>query len=138
MALKDRDNPQGDLPGRIRSMAKNLDGRLQRFAATENARAWNDEHLEATDTLSNDYSDLAKKLGNIWDATLDADTCEICADHDGDVIQIGTDFDDDDEPGDVHPYCRCMAMAIVIDPGISDEDDEQPDRINVEEDMEAA
>lgn len=115
-----------------------IDGSVRRAATTEVARAMSDEHREATREIARRDPTLIKRFANMWDATLDAATCATCAEHDGEIVQLGTDYDDNDEPGDVHPNCRCISAAILLDFPLTEEEDEHPDKIAVEEDSEAA
>lgn len=79
-----------------------------RIVATENAHAFNDERAKAAAT-SLRGGDV--EVWRQWDATLDASTCEICADLDGTTAPLDSPFMLDGqqyEPGGVHPNCRCV------------------------------
>ena len=88
--------------------------RTFRTASTENAQAWNAEHVEAfqdaldgDDVLAAAIADF--ELVRIWDAVLDSRTCADCRDHDGEVVGIDEEFRGGDEPT-MHANCRCVVI----------------------------
>lgn len=86
---------------------------LRRTATTENAQAWNDEHHEALVEVADQVGEDTQ-LMNRWDATLDAKTCPVCRDHDGELVPIGYEFPNGDVPGFVHPNCRCVSTLVKV------------------------
>lgn len=81
--------------------------RLRRIAATEVPQAYNATALRA-------YEDIAVSQANKrWDATLDRKTCAICREHDGEEVALNEEFSNGDEPGAVHPNCRCVVTLVA-------------------------
>jgi len=103
---------------KVRRSLENQDYRLERIAATETSRAFNDEHSRGVDSIADDESNKEKHwfpfIVKRWDAILDRKTCAICRDHDGDIVPLGINFSNDDTPGEVHPNCRCMSTLIPL------------------------
>lgn len=83
-----------------------IDKRIELIAITENAQAFNEQRRNAV-------LDFAAKrdvrLVEIWDATLDKRTCEVCMGLDGSESIDGEGFDGGQVPGAVHPMCRCTS-----------------------------
>lgn len=119
-----REGEQTSLAATSASTLERNDHRLRRIAATETARAYNDEHDEAlralvaptdeTMRLETERVGIMSGLFNRWDATLDRRTCRVCRDHDGEVVPIGMPFRAGDRPGDVHVFCRCIETLIFL------------------------
>ena len=95
--------------------------RIARIAATENAEAYSDEHLQAlVDAMDFDrtYRDgkfadaIEEELVRQWSALLDDRTCIECADQDGEVAEADGMYDSGLEPGFVHANCRCQDIII--------------------------
>lgn len=95
-----------DVLGKGGDVVKRLDSRLIQIAVTENANAYNLEHRQTV-------IDTAAGLGlvEVWDATLDQRTCELCESMDG-AITVDGIFPDSLVPGAVHPYCRCTSHFV--------------------------
>ena len=49
-----------------------------------------------------------------WDAMLDSKVCRVCADLDGDLAELDESFEGGEEPGFVHPHCRCFPTLVTI------------------------
>ena len=88
-----------------------MQAKIARTAETEAARAYNDEHLErARDMLA--AGDLPPgALLREWSALIDA--CEACWPHDGERTGIDESFSGGEEPGSVHPRCRCSDIIVA-------------------------
>jgi hypothetical protein len=87
-------------------LAKSIDPNVVRTARTETAQAYNDGHVEASKGV--DVSGIMDR----WDAMLEA--CGVCADMDGDLTPLGEPFTSGEEPGYVHPHCRCARTAVAV------------------------
>jgi hypothetical protein len=84
---------------------------VERIAATENAKAFNDERVRASSTFQLGTVVVTK----LWDSTLDARTCPICESLDGQIVPVAADFTYGGRavvPGRVHPFCRCTFHLI--------------------------
>jgi hypothetical protein len=79
---------------------------LDRIVATEIPRTYNDQHRADAAELALKHPDLFADVVERWDAMLDA--CERCWSHDGETTPIGDSFSGGDEPGYMHPRCRCL------------------------------
>lgn len=108
----------GTSPARaIDATSAAVDGRLRRIAATEVPQAYNDEHRRSSEDIAAELGGdvgLDVLLVRRWDAILDARTCQTCAARDGQVVPLGSSFKSGDEPGFVHPWCRCMSTVVAI------------------------
>lgn len=83
-----------------------LDNRIATIAITENAQAFNGTRRAIASDLSWRFD-----LIEIWDARLDA--CPICWALDGKEAIQGGGFPGNEEPGFVHPRCRCTSHFVV-------------------------
>lgn len=112
--LRWADDPSSRLS--LRAAAEQQDYRLRRIAATEVSRAYNDEHDEGTGWLVDTYKNETWIAAVVkrWDATLDRKVCSVCRTHDGEIVPLGTTFDSAEEPGAVHPVCRCLDTIIAL------------------------
>lgn len=92
------------------------DHRLRRIAATENAKAFQDAREEGTDWVAEQHGEATWFPGMFkqWDATLDRGTCGVCRDLDGQIRPFGFDFEGGQEPGYVHPMCRCVEAVVFV------------------------
>jgi len=111
------DNPASSLQQAIRSTVSSAPGAVSllpavsRTAATETATAFNEEHLDALEPLS-DY-DWAPGLFKVWSALLDGRVCQRCFENDGEAVPVNAAFrSGDDIP--LHPYCRCIPVPLYI------------------------
>ena len=84
-----------------------LDFRLRRIAATETARAFNDERVRAM------RAEHAPSAGvfKVWSAVLDRRTCGDCFDRDGQTIELHASFG---APLPLHVCCRCVAEFLRV------------------------
>lgn len=109
---------KGESPTRAVDLAaERLDGRARRIAATEVPQAYNDAHRREAERSGAALNDTATSVALIvrrWDAILDVRTCPECRSHDGEVTPLGRAFDGGDEPGTIHPWCRCIDTVITI------------------------
>lgn len=89
--------------------------RVERTAETETAQAYSSEHREAIAEEIERDSELRLRVDAVravrrWSAFLEA--CPVCAEHDGEEVGIGESFEGGDEPGFVHPRCRCYECIL--------------------------
>ena len=105
-----------DVSVAILAVPKLMDKRLRRIAATEVSRSYNRELSLGHEGLGSKNKETvwAPLVWKFWDATLDAKICAICRKHHGERVLVGMPFSDGDEPGDVHPNCRCISSIIVV------------------------
>lgn len=75
-------------------------GSIRRVATTETATAYSDVTV---------FAPAGVVLFRRWDAQGEA--CELCAARDGEVVGLSESFSGD-EPGAVHPNCRCTWSLI--------------------------
>jgi hypothetical protein len=87
--------------------AVRLDDNVARTAATENAQAYDAGHVDASEGLS---GDPGITLVDRWEAMLDA--CPTCTSLDGTTTPVGEPFSSGEEPGFVHPRCRCIRTTV--------------------------
>ena len=87
-----------------------FDARLKRAAATEAARAYNDEHRAAARDFARDNPEAASKMLREWSAMLEA--CERCWPHDGERVGLDESYFGGDEPGSVHVRCACTETIV--------------------------
>lgn len=83
--------------------AVDIDGNVTRAAATESAQAYNDGHADAADGLE------IVGLVDRWEAMLDA--CPRCSALADSTTPVGEPFESGEEPGWVHPRCRCFRVT---------------------------
>lgn len=114
-----------DVVAVLNASAEALDGSVRRTAATENAQAFNDGHLDASEELVGvldtpegvsllDADLEGMILVDKWDAVLDSRTCQECAALDGDMTPMGAIFTSGEEPGYIHPWCRCIRTTMAV------------------------
>lgn len=93
-------------------------GGPKRTAATETSRAYNDEHreaaFEAVEEIAAVYPEIAPWLVRMWSAILDGRVCRECKAHDGEITTLGGHFEGGDEPGELHPNCRCTGLIVAV------------------------
>lgn len=80
------------------------DSRIQRIVTTETSRAYSDVIREAA---------TGYNLVRVWNSVLDAKTCKVCREMDGEETLPGKPFKDGMEPGWIHPSCRCLSNLIL-------------------------
>ena len=87
-------------------LIKTVENRLKVIAVSENSSVYNNERRLA-------IADKAERLGlvEVWDASLDMQTCDICAEMDGEEAVDG-EFARGLVPGNVHASCRCTSHYI--------------------------
>lgn len=76
--------------------------RVSRIAATETPAAFNEARLE---TVRASLGDSELDVIRIW--RCDAGPCDICASYEGDIADVNGSYSSGEEPGSVHPHCRC-------------------------------
>jgi SPP1 gp7 family putative phage head morphogenesis protein len=84
-----------------------LDYRLRRIAATETARAFNDERLAETRAHHEPRAGVFK----VWSAVLDRRTCAYCFDRDGRTFELEAKVG---ESPPVHVCCRCVWEFVWV------------------------
>lgn len=84
--------------------------RIERTAETEAVRAYNDEHLSRVRDLVASGDVEPDAVMREWSAEIDA--CERCFPHHGEQVGINENFSGGDEPGDMHPRCRCYETIV--------------------------
>jgi SPP1 gp7 family putative phage head morphogenesis protein len=92
----------------LKQVALSQEYRLARIAATEVAEAYGQAALAAYTAVPK--SEYQKR----WDAELDLKTCHVCRDHHGETVPLNQSFSHGDEPGAVHPRCRCQPTLVRI------------------------
>ncbi len=104
------------LPGVVVEAAAATDYRLRRAATTETARAFSDARDEGMDSIAELHKDTTwfPALLKTWDATLDRKTCKTCKELDGTTRPWGFSFPGGEEPGYVHPGCRCIVGTLLL------------------------
>jgi hypothetical protein len=109
----------GDPIAAMQSAAEAQGYRLDRTAATEVARAFNDEREAiAADQAEQAAAAAAEGRGwlllplKVWLADLDRNTCKRCADLHGTTRPLGFAFPGDEVPGHMHPLCRCATGLL--------------------------
>ncbi|HEU4728398.1 MAG TPA: hypothetical protein VFT22_10925 [Kofleriaceae bacterium] len=110
------DDPSGSLAAKIHKTIPEVDSRVRLIATTETSRAFSDEHDEGVGYVAEQHasSPWAPALFRVWNAINDRRTCAICEGHDGEIVLAGMQFDGGDEPGDVHPSCRCTPSLVFL------------------------
>lgn len=97
-----------------------LDGRVRRTAATETARAFNDERDDILILLGGGelegrvppHDVVQPGLFKVWSAVLDRVTCAACFGMDGTVLEAAKTFKSGPPP--LHPNCRCVVEHVII------------------------
>lgn len=114
--LKDREATAAQAAGAVQAAIKPLDAKARRTAATETSRSFNAEHGLATAAMAAAATSAAwlALTARRWDATLDRLVCLACKTHDGELAAVGSKFKRGEEPGDVHPSCRCVSTLILL------------------------
>jgi len=97
-----------------------------RTATTETARAYSEGHVESTADLLDDEGRIVPPAGtgavdwegvtvlDRWSAILDSRTCGVCGALEGDHTLVGQPFVSGEEPGSVHPRCRCIRVLEFV------------------------
>ena len=120
---------------RLDQATKDLDYRILRTAATENAQAFNDARDDGMGWVAERYKEARwfPALLKRWDATLDAKVCPTCRELDGAITLWGLPFRGGLRPGYVHPNDRCTPGIVFLPARIRGEripgrqvDDERP------------
>jgi hypothetical protein len=84
---------------------KAFEFRIRRTAVGETSHAYMSEHRGAVRDAAK-RGDLPNDLKREWSAF--ADACRDCLPHHGERVGIDEDYEDGDEPGDVHRNCNCV------------------------------
>ena len=87
-----------------------LDGRLATTAATEVARAFNDERERVARELAG--TPEGESYVKVWSAMLDRRTCRHCRECDGEMRELAERFS---HRIPAHPNCRCVALIVTRD-----------------------
>ena len=97
--------------------AEALEAQIQTIGITENSTASGDETGLLFDAVSErvEGTILEPELMKRWEAILDKATCATCAALDGITVPVGESFPGGEEPGDVHPRDRCIAVLFLAD-----------------------
>lgn len=105
----------------LAELAKVVDGRLRRAAATEVARSFNSEREELFGIAVGRSGQTGPQFGTelpapgafkIWSAVLDGKTCPRCFVVDGETIELHRTFSAGVPP--LHPHCRCIVEHIIV------------------------
>ena len=108
-----------DVRAAIRAAGRAMVPGLTRTAQTEVAQAYNDEHRSALrEAVRFDQSfrdgEFAARVETLvkrrWSALLDA--CSECWPLDGETVGLYEAFTGGEEPGFVHPHCRCVEVFV--------------------------
>jgi len=108
-----------DVRAAIRATGPAMVPRVARTAQTEVAQAYNDEHRSALrEAVQFDKSfrdgEFASRVETLvkrrWSALLDA--CSECWPLDGETVGLYEAFTGGEEPGFVHPHCRCVEVFV--------------------------
>lgn len=95
------------------SFAKGLDGSVRRIAATQTGESFNRERDDAAAEWKRDpENQFIPIILRRWNAMLDA--CKVCKGLAGQVRPLGFDYENNQQPGRVHKYCRCFSTIIPI------------------------
>jgi hypothetical protein len=97
---------------------------IGRTAATETAQAYDEGHVEATEGLVDENGSVVapelvdefagRAMLDRWSAILDGRTCSTCGALDGAHTPLAMPFASGEEPGWVHPWCRCIRTVDVV------------------------
>ena len=111
-----QDEPSKSLGAAVQRTVAELDKSVRRTATTETARAYSDEHDEGIGWVAEQHKEASwfPAVFRTWSAILDRATCGTCRAHDGEIVLIGMDFEGGDEPGFVHPSCRCTPSIVLL------------------------
>lgn len=110
-------------PRELATLTAVLDGRVRRTAATETARAFNDEREALIEQIhlalggfgghhDTSRGEPAPGVFKIWSAILDARTCAFCFGADGEVVEANRGFKAGTIPA--HPNCRCVVEHLIV------------------------
>lgn len=86
---------------------REAESRLKSIAVTEANRALNEQKREIAVELQ---GQTRVRIYEVWDAMRDA--CPACMERDGEETPVGESFRGD-QPGDMHPNCRCESHFIT-------------------------
>ena len=96
----------------LKKALRATDDRLKAIVDTEITNAYSTVASAAFDALAE--LEAGAGLMKRWDAFRDRKTCMICRDHDGEEVPVGESFSNGDEPGNVHPRCRCIPTLVRV------------------------
>lgn len=85
-----------------REAAALVRGRIDRIAATESSQAFNTGLREEARRVARDRQVAVYRT---WSAL--GDSCPRCSDNEGDTVRVDQPYKSGEEPGSVHPSCRC-------------------------------
>ena len=90
--------------------------RLDSTVATDTARSFSAVRQPAIARIGEELDDTPEFIdrdmvvARKWYAELDA--CPVCTDYDGEIVAADDTFPE--EPGGVHPNCRCIDVLVVV------------------------
>lgn len=103
-----------ELPRR-RALGRALQGvssRVDTIASTEAVQVFNSARSETIASLGDVAFEYGTELWKTWEAIVDGRECRVCFGRDGESIRAWQAFPGD-QPGFVHPRCRCFASFEV-------------------------
>lgn len=104
-------DPSGSLAYAIRRTAAGAAPQLETVAATEVSTAFNEEHDDGLEQLS-EYP-WSAGVFKVWSAILDGRVCNRCYEQDGQTVPVDKPWKDGaSQP--MHPRCRCMEVPLYI------------------------
>jgi hypothetical protein len=93
----------------LRGLAASVESNVSRAAATESAQAYDLGHVDGASDLG-EFQNVV--ILDRWEAMLDA--CPKCRSMNGDLVLVGEPFESGEEPGFIHPNCRCARTTITL------------------------
>lgn len=88
--------------------------RVDRIAATEAAMEVNEARRETVIGSLEDAGVDLRMFVRVWCAKLDLKACSFCAGSHGMVAPLNGEYPNGEEPGEVHPYCRCGEYIVLV------------------------
>lgn len=93
-----------------------VEARLDRIIATETSDAFQKERasFEAEVVKRHKTEKWFPALIKAWDARLDGGRCALCSRRSLGIRPWGVSFAGGNEPGTVHPNCRCVVVTVML------------------------
>lgn len=111
VVLTDRRLAKGRVFGE--ALARDLDGRIRRIAATTASQGFNAEREEASAQFAEDPENkFLPIILRRWNALFDA--CPVCRALNGQTRPLGISYERGQVPGSAHPFCRCFSTIMPI------------------------